>query len=293
MASFLLPELTTIALCWRLERRDGVALGFTTHDRDLAIGGLLYRAAPGMLPSAISLSDGFAVDTLDIEGALSSAAITAEDLRGRALGRGVGAHLHGRLGGAGAARTLPIARGELGEVSIKGDAFEAELRGPAALLDAAVVEQTSPECRAMLGDKRCRVDMAARVTVTRIAAVVDDETVEVEAAAPGNVHNFGRLRWLGGANSGLESAVLRSDGVRLTLREAPPFPAQVGDLRRASRGLRQEPRHLRGAVRQCGELPGRAAFARDRSADPLSGGLSPTHPLPTKEKDDATEGLPG
>jgi uncharacterized phage protein (TIGR02218 family) len=229
MTAFLEPELTTIALCWRLERRDGVALGFTTHDRDLAIGGLVYRAAPGMLPSAISLSDGFAVDTLDIEGALSSAAITGGDLR---AGRWDGASVRIFMvdweapdGGI-----LPVARGELGEISILGDAFEAELRGPTALLDMGVVEQTSPECRAMLGDRRCRVDMAARVTITRIAAVVDEEIVEIEAAAPGNAYGHGRLRWLGGANSGLESAVLRSDGAALTLREPAAFPAQAGDL---------------------------------------------------------------
>ena len=66
MTAFLAHELATIALCWRLERRDGLALGFTTHDRDLAIGGLVYRAAPGMLPSAITLSDGFDLDTLDL-----------------------------------------------------------------------------------------------------------------------------------------------------------------------------------------------------------------------------------
>ncbi|HST35846.1 MAG TPA: phage BR0599 family protein, partial [Allosphingosinicella sp.] len=62
------------------------------------------------------------------------------------------------------------------------------------------------------------------------AGVVDEELVEVEAALPGDAHGYGRLRWLGGANSGLESAVLRSDGAMLTLREAPPFPAAAGDL---------------------------------------------------------------
>ena len=229
MSEFLERDLTTIALCWRLERRDGVALGFTTHDRDLAIGGLAYRAVPGMLPSAISLSDGFAVDTLDIEGALSSAAITAGDLRaGRWDGASVNIFMADWEAPDGA--ILPVARGELGEVSIRGDAFEAELRGPTALLEAAAVEQTSPECRAMLGDRRCRVDMAGRVTVTRIAAVTDGESVEVAAAAPGNGYGFGRLRWLGGANSGLESAVLRSDGPVLSLREPPAFPAAAGDL---------------------------------------------------------------
>lgn len=229
MTGFLQPDLTTIALCWRLERRDGAALGFTTHDRDLAIGGLSYRAAPGMLPSAISLSDGFAPDTLDVAGALTSTAITAEDLR---TGRWDAAAMTLFMTdwAAPGGELLTLARGELGEVSIKGDAFEAELRGPAALLDATAVEQTSPECRAMFGDRRCRVDMAARTSVTRIAALADDGVVEVEDAAIDDAYSYGRLRWLDGANSGLQSAVLRSEGATLTLREPPPFPIAAGDL---------------------------------------------------------------
>lgn len=229
MTAFLEPDLTTIALCWRLERRDGAALGFTGHDRDLDIDGLRYRAAPGMLPSAIGLSDGFEPDTLDIEGALSGDAISAADLRaGRWDGASVSVFMVDWE--APGDERLALARGELGEVSIRGDAFEAELRGPTALLDAAVVEQTSPECRARLGDKRCRVDMAARVRWTRIAALVAADVVDVEEAAAGNSYGYGRLRWIGGANSGLDSAILASAGTRLTLREPPPFAPAPGDL---------------------------------------------------------------
>ncbi len=229
MPAFLERDLVTAAFCWRLERRDGVALGFTTHDRDLARGGLTYRAAPGMLPSAISVSDGFDADSLDIRGALTSDSISAVDL---AAGRWDGATVQVFMVDweAPEGEALAVARGELGEVSIKGDAFEAELRGPVALLDAAVVEQTSPECRARLGDRRCRVDMAGRTRVTRIAAVVAENVFEVEAAGIGNEFGFGRLRWLGGANSGLENPVLLSDGPMLTLREPPAFPPAVGDL---------------------------------------------------------------
>ena len=46
-------ELTTVAFCWRLVRADGAALGFTSHDRDLEIGGLSYLASPGMIPAAV------------------------------------------------------------------------------------------------------------------------------------------------------------------------------------------------------------------------------------------------
>lgn len=76
MAIFLEAPVTTIAFCWRLARRDGVTLGFTTHDCDLVIDGLTYAAAPGMLPSAIRLSDGLDAGSMDVSGALTSDAIT-------------------------------------------------------------------------------------------------------------------------------------------------------------------------------------------------------------------------
>ena len=80
MATWLDPELTTLAFCWRLARRDGVVLGFTSHDRDLVIGGLTYRAAPGMVPSAIERGASLEADTVDVSGVLSNDAITATDL---------------------------------------------------------------------------------------------------------------------------------------------------------------------------------------------------------------------
>jgi uncharacterized phage protein (TIGR02218 family) len=217
-------------LCWRLERRDGVALGFTTHDRDLVIGGLVYRAAPGMLPSAVSVSDGFDQDNVDVKGALTSDAISAEDLK---AGRWDGAALAIFMTdwSAPGAEMLHVARGELGEVSVTGEAFEAELKGPTAALERPVVEQTSPECRASLGDKRCRVDMAGRVQVAWVVSVEDERVVIVDALEPtANAYGYGWLRWIGGRNSGLESQVRASSGDRVTLREAPAFAPAAGDL---------------------------------------------------------------
>lgn len=235
MTSFLQPDLTTAAFCWRLERRDGICMGFTTHDRDLDLGGIVYRAAPGMLPSAISLSDGFDADMLEVGGAISSDAIREEDL---AAGRWDGAAVTVLMVDweAPEGEQAVLARGEIGDVGVSGNGFSAELRGLVAVLERPVVEQTSPECRARLGDKRCRVDMAARVRMTRIASVVDEDVVEVAGAAAGNAYAYGRLRWIGGANSGLESAVLTSQGPVLTLREPPPFPPAVGDLVEISEG---------------------------------------------------------
>jgi uncharacterized phage protein (TIGR02218 family) len=228
--SIVEADLTTIAFCWRVERRDGVCLGFTSHDRDLFIGNLEYRAAPGMLPSAISISDGFDADTLDVAGALSSRAISEADLAaGRWDGAGVRIFMVDWEDPDG--EQVPLARGELGDVGTQGGGFTAELRGPTALLDRAVVEQTSPECRAQLGDKRCRVDMAGRVLLTRISAAIEEDVVEVEdAAQEPNAYGYGRLRWISGRNTGLESALLSSAGDRLTLREASIYPPEIGDV---------------------------------------------------------------
>lgn len=223
-------DLTSIALCWRVQRRDGLCLGFTSHDRELVIDHLRYRAAPGMLPSAIRLTDGFEAHTLDVAGALSSDAITEEDLStGRWDGATVSIFMVDWENPAGA--QIPLARGVLGDVSALGNGFSAELRGPSALLDRPVSEQTSPECRAELGDRRCRVDMADRRRLTRIMSVPAEDVVEVaEASVQPNAYGYGRLRWVGGRNGGLESTVLSSEGTRLTLREPSAYPPRPGEL---------------------------------------------------------------
>jgi uncharacterized phage protein (TIGR02218 family) len=100
-----------------------------------------------------------------------------------------------------------------------------------------VVEQTSPECRAELGDKRCRVDMAERVRITKIAAVPSEDVIEAaEASLEPNAYGYGRVRWISGRNSGLDSDIFASDGTLLRLREPPAYPPLVGDLIMISEG---------------------------------------------------------
>ena len=227
--SIVEKELTTIAFCWRVERRDGLALGFTSHDRDIDLGGMRYRAAPGMLPSAIELSDGFDADSLAVEGALTLGAISAEDL---SAGRWDGASVTVFMADweDPGAPAIPLASGELGDVRMRRNGFEAELRGAVAALDRPVAERTSPECRAELGDKRCRVDMAGRTRLVRIVAVPSATEIDVALETPSGAYRYGRARWLSGRNCGLETELTGSAGSRLTLRDAPHFGAAAGDL---------------------------------------------------------------
>ncbi|PCD01967.1 hypothetical protein COC42_10740 [Sphingomonas spermidinifaciens] len=225
--SWLAETCATIAFCWRVERRDGVAIGLTSHDRDLVIEGIVHRAAPGISPSAIKRSDGLDADSMDVTGALTHRAIGERDL---IAGRWDGARVAiSAVDWTNVANRVPLGEGTIGAIETADGGFTAELRGASAAFEAPACEVTSPECRAELGDGRCRVPMAARRRVVRVVAVAD-ATLTVDTAEPGdNLYGSGRLRWLDGDNSGLEAAIDRSAGTAVKLREPPRLPVRAGD----------------------------------------------------------------
>lgn len=221
--SWLDGDLTTVTLCWRIERRDGVTIGLTAHDRDLVIDGLVHRAAPGMTPSAVARSAALDADSMDVTGALTSAAIGETDLL---AGRWDGARV--RLFATDwtdPVERVSLGEGTIGAVETRDGALTAELRGVAARLERPVVEETSPECRAELGDARCRVAMAGRRRFARVTAA-DGALVTLDAEEPSaNAYGCGRLRWIGGGNSGLEDSIAQSDAATAMLTRAPRFEA--------------------------------------------------------------------
>lgn len=226
---WLRAELVTLAWCWRLARRDGVVVGLTAHDRDLVIGGVPYRAAPGMKPSAIETRDSLDAATMDLEGAITSDAIAAADLD---AGRWDGAELLLFVADWTAPDAAPVivARGALGAIERRGAAFSAELQGMTHALDRPVCPATSPSCRAALGDRACRVDLASRVHARRVVAI-DGRRVTLDAPPPAGAMAFGELMWMDGTACGLASPVTGAEGSTLTLAEIPPappaFPARV------------------------------------------------------------------
>ncbi|NJC32829.1 putative phage protein (TIGR02218 family) [Sphingomonas jejuensis] len=227
--SWLAERLTALAFLWRIERRDGVTIGFTSHDRDIVADGLLYRASPGMVPSAITRSDSLEPGGMEVSGALNAAAISEEDL---AAGRFDGAAVTvSACDWTNPADAVRLCRGEIGSVAREGGGFTAELRGPAAILDRAVVEQTSPECRATLGDRRCRVDMAARRRLARVIDMDGDGMLTVDRTEPrDDAYGWGRLRWLDGDSAGRSGAIRRSAGATITLAIPPARVPAAGAL---------------------------------------------------------------
>lgn len=225
MPDWYAQPLTTLAFLWRVERADGVALGFTSHDRDLTRDGFVYRAAPGMVPSAIRLSDGFETDDVDLDGALTSGAFTEEDLR---AGRWDGARLvlSAVDWGDSDAVAVVLVRGTFGSVALRDGAFSVGLRGVASAFDAAVAEETSPACRATLGDRRCRVDLAGRRHTARVT-VMAGSAATLDASFADGIFAGGSLRWIDGPRAGIVERVLASVGTVVTLAEPVVVPVPV------------------------------------------------------------------
>ena len=221
-------QLHTVALAWTITRRDGVTIGLTDHDRDLVIDGLTHAAAPGMTPSAVKRSGDLEADTSEVAGALTGASIGEADLL---AGRWDGARVRARaVDWTSGAVLAELGGGTIGAVDMGEAGFTAELRGVAAALDRPVAEATSPGCRAELGDRRCRVSLSGRRRFARVLAI-DGATVTLDAGEPTtNAYGDGLLRWFGGANSGLESAVARSAGATVTLRAPPRLAVTAGTL---------------------------------------------------------------
>lgn len=221
--AWLAGPLTSVAYGWRLERRDGVTLGFTSHDRDVEVDGLLLRAAPGMMPSSITESLGLEVDGLDVRGVLTADAIRVDDLHaGRWDGARLSIFLFDWTDPQAGTRILAV--GELGAVTHSGDSFGAEFRGPAAKLDRPVGPYTSPGCRAEFCDVACGLS-AARFSIERRATSISGTTIGFSEPLPGPANAFalGRLRWLDGRNCGLWSEVLASGSSSVELINAPAF----------------------------------------------------------------------
>ncbi|MET0240644.1 MAG: DUF2163 domain-containing protein [Sphingobium sp.] len=226
-AEILGKPLCALAFCWRLDRRDGVTLGLTSHDRTLHVGGLDYAASPGMRPSAIRQTGTLEAAVMDVEGALTAESLSAAELaQGRWDGAAVALYLTEWTEPG--ALWLELARGTLGPVREAKGAFVASLNGVKALFGRAVAPVTSPTCRAVLGDGDCRVDMALRRRIVPLESIEGERVVV--AALDGAAFAGGRLRWLGGPACGIWAGIAGGEYGALLLDDVPDEVIAAGTL---------------------------------------------------------------
>lgn len=221
---FFSGALDTAATWWRVHRQDGVTLGFTTHDRDLWFDGVLHRAAPGMLPSAIRRTAGFEDDPGDVEGALSHASMREDDL---ASGRFDGARIESGIVDWDSLERARLYEGSIARVVREAAGFKAELASRKADLAHDPIPLTSPSCRASFCGPECALNPASferRARAVGYDADTGELTLDLADCAP---YRLGQLRWLDGPATGLTHAIIEAQGDQVTLAERLDFQLDV------------------------------------------------------------------
>lgn len=219
LKSHLESGATTIARAWVVERRDGVVMGFTDHDKPLSVDGFVCEPDSGLDASAVERSTGLAVDNAQAVGALSSAGIRDVDIeRGLYDGAKVS---HWLVNWQDTSQALLQFRGSLGEIRRGNGAFEAELRGLAEPLNTPVGRVYLRRCDRVLGDDKCKVDLSGSTftATATVDAFQGRKVVELPGLSSYSDGWFtqGSVTWITGQNAG-STGLVRQDQTRAGVR---------------------------------------------------------------------------
>ncbi|MEM8790807.1 MAG: DUF2163 domain-containing protein [Pseudomonadota bacterium] len=226
---------TTLCRCWRVERVDGVVLGFTDHDRDLDFDGVTYLAGSGLTGSAVERATGGRADTYSLSGALQSEVITERDI---AAGHYDSASVILLLVDWQEVESRAVlATGRIGEIRRTDVAFEAEVLGLSEELEQPVGRAYLRRCDLRLGEPRCGVDLGdpAFLGTGSVTALPSAQRLIVDGISSFDAGWFaeGALTWTSGDNQGavaeVKSHLLANGVATIDLWLAPALPVQIGD----------------------------------------------------------------
>lgn len=227
--SQLRSSAVDLAKCWRIERSDGVIIGFTEHDKALTIDGVEYQPTNAFSSSAFSQKNDLSVSNINVV-ALISDLITEDDLHAGKFDNAdvrifyvIWSHLE--------YGTMPIMGARFGEVKFMEGQFEVELRSRAQALQQPIGRVYGLECDALLGDSRCTVDVTGYTQTGTVQALFDvigfyDNALTAEEDG---YFQYGVVTFTSGDNEGLSVEVRGHAGNLVVLLEPPAFPISIGD----------------------------------------------------------------
>jgi uncharacterized phage protein (TIGR02218 family) len=227
---------TTFATCWKARLTNNTIVTATSLDRDLKVGGLIYKATQSYTASNIESTSELNVDNLEVEGFLAWPAITDEDIHSGlwdyaeieifevdytdpSLGRN---YLH---------------TGRLGEVRGGRSRFVAEFRGLMQAYTRTIVRLVTKDCTADLGDTRCKVDLVAITVGGVVDTIVGNRIInDATRTEPADWFVGAKLTWTSGANLGASMEVKRSTLGQIELAHAMYEPVGQGDTYTVHKG---------------------------------------------------------
>jgi uncharacterized phage protein (TIGR02218 family) len=227
---------TTLCHITRITRKDGVIKRFTDHNTDVVVGGFTYESNDSVLISAITTATNNGMQSTNCDVIFSTSGIADIDVvRGVYDNATVTFAIVDYTDTALGEIVLMTGIITVFDVTDKGRG-SFEIRGLLTRGDARVGEYYSAECRADLGDTRCKVNLATYQTTGVVHLVERATSLQVDFVGnPGNgFYAFGVLTFTSGNNTGISLEVMSQVAIdatydRIILPLAFPYTPEVGD----------------------------------------------------------------
>jgi uncharacterized phage protein (TIGR02218 family) len=224
------------APCWKIVRKDGTILRFTTHDRDLVLAdGATYTPTGGVdLTAWQRVADG-EEHNVETRGMITAAAVTTEDLFAGLYNESVVTEflVDWRYPWAGDLYEITY---WVQDFTFDGEAWIANVAGLTSWAERTAGDLYGRDCPYDLGDAKCQVVLASFTTSETVSTVTVSQrrfTINALSAAATGVYDYGKIVWTSGANNGLVSAVkIHLKGASfadIELQQQTPFTIGAGD----------------------------------------------------------------
>ena len=253
LQTHLQGDVTTLAVCWRITRRDGVLILGTEHDQDLTISGSgsptvalagTYLAHAGITGSDVRSTSDMSVDNMEVTGAINQGDLSLIDLSAADIEAGLfddaSVVLFMVNWQAPDDGQIVLRTGNIGEIRRTAEGqYRTELRGLAQRLTQNIVRTYGSSCDAELGDTRCGVDIDALTITGTVTSVGSNRQFSASLAygspavgAEAGDFNGGLVTWTSGQNDTFSMEVkqdtLGSPG-DILLYLPMPYDIEVGD----------------------------------------------------------------
>jgi len=234
-------EVTTIATCWRIERRDGTVLGFTNHDETISYNGVDYSPFSSAGISDLEQMADTEADNVDIEIAFDSEYITKTDVQ---LGLYDNAAMHVFLINYKDTTQgiVQLISGRLGEAEVKEYGGKAEMVSIGHALLNRIGRTYEYRCDAVFGGAKCGVDAEALQVNGTVTAVTDRAIfTDSSRSEDDDYFNYGLIEFTSGANNGWTREVKDFGSGQFTAFARFPYDISIGDTFTATPGCDKYP----------------------------------------------------
>ncbi len=260
-------QVSTLATCWLIVRRDGTRHTITDSDESIVFGGETYVSRLGFNRSALESKNNLEVSNLEVFGVIDDAIISVEDIEAGRLDYAEMEVFLVNWADPDGYGKIPVRSGTFGEVRLTDSGmFVAELRGNTQPYSQVLGEIYTPECRATFGDHRCKVDVTQHQMTGTVMSASSRAQFEVDVAVPAEF-NEGICVFQTGRNAGKTCEISHTQDMVMTLKFAAPLPIEAGDTFLLTKGCDKRTETCKGRYSNIinfrGEpfLPGQKVFS--------------------------------